>query len=70
MANTKPGNAFPQQSTAGQFFDEAQYESYRKLGEIIGAQLCKRTSALFPEHPAAQASGARRTKLRFLARGI
>jgi len=24
--------AFPQQSTADQFFDESQFESYRKLG--------------------------------------
>ena len=27
---------FPQQTTADQFFDEAQWESYRKLGELIG----------------------------------
>jgi hypothetical protein len=27
---------FPQESTADQFFDEAQWESYRKLGEHIG----------------------------------
>ena len=27
---------FPQQSTADQFFDEAQWESYRRLGERIG----------------------------------
>ena len=26
---------FPQQTTADQFFDEAQWESYRKLGEHI-----------------------------------
>ena len=31
--------AFPQQSTADQFFDEAQWESYRALGEHIGAEL-------------------------------
>lgn len=30
---------FPQQSTADQFFDEAQWESYRKLGECIGTRL-------------------------------
>ncbi len=30
---------FPQQSTADQFFDEAQFESYRKLARIISAQL-------------------------------
>jgi hypothetical protein len=28
--------AFPQQSTADQFFDEAQWESYRKLGVTCG----------------------------------
>ena len=26
--------AFPQQSTADQFFNEAQFESYRRLGEL------------------------------------
>lgn len=31
--------SFPQQSTADQFFDEAQWESYRKLGEFIGDKL-------------------------------
>ncbi|MGY0194256.1 patatin-like phospholipase family protein [Leptothrix sp. BB-4] len=31
----KPGKAFPHQSTADQFFDEAQFESYRRLGEWI-----------------------------------
>jgi hypothetical protein len=36
---TNPG--FPQQSTADQFFDEAQWESYRKLGEHIGNQVFK-----------------------------
>lgn len=30
----QPG--FPQQSTADQFYDEAQWESYRRLGEHIG----------------------------------
>jgi len=30
---------FPQQTTADQFFDEAQWESYRKLGEYIAAQV-------------------------------
>ena len=32
-AHKKPTNPFPQQSTMDQFFDEAQFESYRKLGE-------------------------------------
>jgi predicted acylesterase/phospholipase RssA len=31
--------SFPQQSTADQFFDEAQFESYRKLARIISAEL-------------------------------
>ncbi len=30
---------FPQQTTMDQFFDEAQWESYRKLGEVIGEQV-------------------------------
>jgi hypothetical protein len=34
---------FPQQTTADQFFDEAQWESYRKLGEHIGLQVFQRT---------------------------
>lgn len=29
--------SFPQQSTADQFFDEAQWESYRKLGDYTGS---------------------------------
>ncbi len=32
-------SAFPQQSTIDQFFDEAQWESYRKLGDYIGGRL-------------------------------
>jgi hypothetical protein len=30
---------FPQEPTSDQYFDEAQWESYRKLGEHIGAAL-------------------------------
>ena len=30
---------FPQESTLDQFFDEAQWESYRKLGEVIGKKI-------------------------------
>ena len=29
---------FPDESTGDQFFDEAQFESYRKLGELIAQQ--------------------------------
>ena len=32
-AHKNPKNPFPQQSTMDQFFDEAQFESYRQLGE-------------------------------------
>ena len=35
--NTDPN--FPHQSTADQFFDETQFESYRKLGYHIGASV-------------------------------
>jgi hypothetical protein len=31
--------AFPQEPTVDQYFDEAQWESYRALGEHIGSQL-------------------------------
>ncbi len=32
--------SFPDESTADQFFNEYQFESYRKLGELAGEQLC------------------------------
>jgi hypothetical protein len=32
-------NAFPDESTADQFFDEAQFEAYRELGYRIGKEL-------------------------------
>ncbi len=35
---------FPQQSTADQWFDESQFESYRRLGELSA-------ESLFAEHP-------------------
>jgi hypothetical protein len=38
-ANDNP--AFPQQGTGDQFFDEAQWESYRRLGEEIGRELLR-----------------------------
>lgn len=31
--------SFPQESTLDQFFDEAQWESYRRLGELIGTEV-------------------------------
>jgi len=32
---------FPDETTADQFFNEAQFESYRKLGELIGEECCE-----------------------------
>ena len=31
--------SFPQQTTGDQFFDEAQFEAYRQLGEALGVRL-------------------------------
>ena len=42
---------FPQQSTANQYFDEAQWESYRQLGEHVARKLFK---ALPPDLAAAR----------------
>jgi hypothetical protein len=32
--------SFPDETTANQFFNEAQFESYRKLGEVVGKEIC------------------------------
>ncbi|MDM8562880.1 hypothetical protein QUF54_05950, partial [Candidatus Marithioploca araucensis] len=32
--------SFPDETTANQFFNEAQFESYRKLGEVVGKEVC------------------------------
>ncbi len=50
---------FPQQTTADQFFDESQFESYRRLGKFIaeaclakhGAKLPSYTGAVFKPEP-------------------
>ena len=39
LAYRRKHNTFPDESTADQFFDEAQFESYRELGYIIGKEL-------------------------------
>lgn len=39
LAYARRNPRFPQQTTGDQFFDEAQWESYHRLGEDIGAQL-------------------------------
>ena len=42
---------FPQETTADQFFSEEQWESYRKLGETIGAKLSQAVLAGTPGTP-------------------
>ena len=42
---------FPQQNTANQFFDEAQWESYRRLGFQMGRRLFARREAFDPYLP-------------------
>lgn len=44
---------FPQQSTLDQWFDEAQWESYRLLGETIGRHLANAITVGLPENAAA-----------------
>lgn len=44
---------FPQQSTADQFFDESQFESYRKLGAFIAHSCLEEHGNLLPDHPVA-----------------
>jgi hypothetical protein len=39
---------FPHQTTVDQFFDEAQWESYRKLGEFVSLRLFAQQSASVP----------------------
>lgn len=38
LAYAKANSGFPQQSTLDQFFDEAQWEAYRALGEVIAKE--------------------------------
>ncbi len=40
LAYRRQNPSFPDQTTADQFFNEAQFESYRKLGEIEGQTVC------------------------------
>jgi hypothetical protein len=39
-------SAFPHEPTGDQFFDEAQWESYRALGQLIGQRLLAHDGAL------------------------
>jgi len=40
LAYRRQNTSFPDETTADQFFNEAQFESYRKLGEIEGQAVC------------------------------
>ncbi|MCL4802487.1 MAG: hypothetical protein KJ025_23065, partial [Burkholderiales bacterium] len=40
---------FPHQSTADQFFDEPQFESYRKLGHHVGLAVLRPAAARLRE---------------------
>jgi hypothetical protein len=49
--------AFPHESTLDQYFDEAQWESYRRLGQYIGDVLFGQIEQLLPDKdPAARAN--------------
>jgi len=54
---------FPQEPTSDQFFDEAQWESYRKLGEVVGSRFCESLGGrpLSPETLLGPASSAGKT---------
>ena len=39
LSYARRNTAFPQQATSDQFFDEAQWESYQRLGEDFGRAL-------------------------------
>ena len=43
---------FPQQTTADQFFDESQFESYRRLGLHVGSRMLAATGGLSFTAPA------------------
>ena len=45
LAYARTNPPFPQQSTLDQFFNEAQWESYYRLGEIMGERLFSTTGA-------------------------
>ena len=47
---------FPQQTTKDQFFDEAQWESYRKLGETVGLRLLAKDGPFGPYESILQSS--------------
>ena len=45
--------AFPQQPTTNQFFDEAQWESYYRLGQPIGDMIFRKDSDPVGDRPCA-----------------
>ena len=47
LAYRRIHSSFPNEITADQFFNEAQFESYRKLGELSGDEMCAKFDSFF-----------------------
>jgi len=48
LAYRRQHKTFPDESTADQFFDEAQFESYRELGYVIGRKVFSENNSQKP----------------------
>ena len=48
------GAGFPQQATLDQFFDEEQWEAYRRFGEIVGERLFEPAAGAWTPNAALQ----------------
>jgi len=48
LAYQRANSHFPDETTADQFFDEDQFESYRKLGELAGEIVCSNLKGTIP----------------------
>lgn len=47
---SETGGAFPQQTTLDQFFDEEQWESYRRFGEVVGLRIFEAAGSPWTPH--------------------
>lgn len=47
---TENGREFPQQTTLDQFFDEEQWEAYRRFGEVVGLRIFEAAAAGWTPH--------------------
>jgi hypothetical protein len=61
---------FPHQSTADQWFDEAQFESYRSLGHYIGTSIFSAVEIRLNAYSLLRASGDRLAGVEALSRAI